>query len=115
LHDALPISWVIEHTGCARLTALARANGFPQNRCLLGVYDFKGDAARYRGLLAQWLRSARHGDLLMCHAGLRAAGQVAHLQARCNEYEVLSGPDFPMLLEQAGVGLAALSRLPPQE
>jgi len=105
--------WLIEHTGCARLSALARANGFPQNRGLLGAYDFKGDAARYRGLLAQWLRAARHGDLLMCHPGLNAPGRVAHLQARCNEYEVLSGPDFPALLEQARVRLAPLSRLPP--
>jgi predicted glycoside hydrolase/deacetylase ChbG (UPF0249 family) len=107
--------WVIEHTGCARLTALARANGYPQNRGLLGVYDFKGDAERYLGLLAQWLHAARHGDLLMCHPGLRTAGPVAHLQARCNEYEVLSGPAFPLLLEQSGIGLAALSRLPPLE
>ena len=44
--------WLIEHTGCAGLTALARADGYPQNFGLLGVYDFKGDAARYRSLLA---------------------------------------------------------------
>src|SRR4030095_15850290 len=98
---------------CAQLAAMALANGFPQNPGLLGVYDFMGDAARYLGLPPQWLRVGRHRALLMCHPGLRAAGQVSHLQARCNEYEVLSGPAFPMLLEQAGIGLAALRRLPP--
>jgi predicted glycoside hydrolase/deacetylase ChbG (UPF0249 family) len=104
--------WLIEHAGCERLSALARANGYPQNRGLLGVYDFEGDAARYLRLLTQWMGAARHGDLLMCHAGLRAPGKVAHSQARCNEYEVLSGPAFPELLAQAGLELAALSRLP---
>jgi predicted glycoside hydrolase/deacetylase ChbG (UPF0249 family) len=107
--------WLIEHAGCKRLTALARANGYPQNRSLLGVYDFKGDSARYLGLLTQWMGAARHGDLLMCHAGLRAPGQVAHAHARCNEHEVLSGPAFPELLAQAGLELAALSRLPRPE
>ena len=107
--------WLIEHTGCAGLAALARANGYPQNRSLLGVYDFKGDAARYLGLLAQWIGAASDGDLLMCHAGLKAPGPVAHLPARCNENEVLSGPAFPALLAQAGLKLAVLSRLPHRE
>lgn len=104
--------WLIEHAGCERLSALARAHGYPQNRRLLGVYDFKGDAARYLALLTQWIGAARHGDLLMCHAGLAAPGEVAHAQARCNEYEVLAGPAFPALLAQNGLALAALSRLP---
>lgn len=112
MHPAGLKPWLIEHTGSRQLAAMARARGYPQNRNLLGVYDFRGDAARYLALLTRWMGVARHGDLLMCHAGLAAPGEVAHAQARRNEYEVLAGPAFPQLLAQAGLALGTLSRLP---
>jgi len=103
--------WVIERLGCKALTASARAAGFAQNGHLLGVYDFQGDAARYRGLLAQWLAAAQEGDLLMCHASLQTQAPDPILAARRNEYEVLAGGAFAELLAREGVEVAPLSRI----
>jgi hypothetical protein len=78
---------------------------------LLGVYDFEGGAARYRGLLAGWLQAARDGDLLMCHAGLpdgpRGAGDPL-AAARAAEFEVLSSPALGLQLTAQRVCLGPL-------
>lgn len=103
--------WVIERLGCEALSASARAGGFGQNGHLLGVYDFQGDAERYRGLLAQWLGAAQDGDVLMCHASLPADAPDAILAARRNEYQVLAGAPFADLLAREGVEVAPLSRI----
>ena len=87
------------------------AHGFAQNNSLIGVYGFTGDAAHYEELLAQWLDMARHGDLLMCHAGGAAAVRDPIQGARHNEWQVLAGPAFAQLLTRKGVALAPLSRL----
>lgn len=102
-------SWLIERLGAQGLCRLAEANGFTHNARLLGVYDFQGDAARYRKLLAQWLARAGEGDLLMCHPALTAPAHDAIAAARLREYEILAGDALPSLLEAAGVQLAPLS------
>jgi predicted glycoside hydrolase/deacetylase ChbG (UPF0249 family) len=106
--------WLIERLGCEALSELAREQGFAQNEALLGIYGFDGDASRYASLLAQWLGMARHGDLLMCHAGGSAAVRDPILDARRNEWQVLAGPAFADLLARGGVALAPLSRLRPR-
>ncbi|MDB5872911.1 MAG: YdjC family protein [Ramlibacter sp.] len=106
--------WLIERLGCKALGRLAHLHGYPQNESLLGVYDFKGDAARYLALLAAWIETAQDGDLLMCHAGLAAAADDPIGPARRNEYEVLSGAAFGELLERSNVSLAPLSQLRPR-
>ena len=93
---------------------MARDHGFAQNESLLGVYGFDGDASRYASLLAHWLGMARHGDLLMCHAGGTATVRDPILGARRNEWQVLAGPAFGDLLARCGVALAPLSRLRPR-
>jgi len=105
--------WLIERLGCRPFSRLADRHGFRQNTALLGVYDFRGGAAGYQGLLAQWIGMAQHGDLLMCHAGLAAPAQDPILGARCDEYQVLAGTAFTGLLAQARVALARLSRMRP--
>lgn len=102
-------SWLIERLGAQRFCQLAEANGFTHNAGLLGVYDFRGDAARYRALLAQWLARAGEGDLLMCHPALSAPAHDAIATARLREYHVLASDALPCLLEAAGVQLAPLS------
>jgi predicted glycoside hydrolase/deacetylase ChbG (UPF0249 family) len=106
--------WLIEWLGCDAFTGLAREHGFPQNESLLGIYDLQGNAPRYASLLAQWLGMARHGDLLMCHAGGSAPVRDPIYQAaRCIERQALASTVFVDLLAQAGVGLTPLSRLKP--
>lgn len=103
--------WLIERLGARGLAELAQAFGYPQNRRLLGVYDFQGDASRFVTLLEQWLAVAITGDLLMCHAGLPSSAPDAIAAARQHEQEVIGGNAFPQLLERAGVVLAPLSEL----
>ncbi|MBX3620748.1 MAG: ChbG/HpnK family deacetylase [Rhizobacter sp.] len=106
---------VIETLGAGGLAVLARAAGYPQNTGLLGVYDFRGGAARYRTLLAAWLHAAAEGDLLMCHpsAAMVLTDPLADplLGARCAEYAVLGGPAFEALRRDAALTLMPMSRI----
>lgn len=104
-------SHVIERLGCAALARAARNHGFAQNAHLLGVYDFNGDAARYLQLMAAWLAAAADGDLLMCHVSTPSSARDGLLQARCNEYAVLSDDGFTELLARNNVEVTTLSRI----
>lgn len=106
--------WLIEWLGCEALSELARTHGFPQNQSLLGIYGFDGDAAHYQGLLSHWLRIARPGDLLMCHASATVTPADPIAGARANEWQVLSSPTFAELLAHEGVRLAPLGRSVPR-
>jgi predicted glycoside hydrolase/deacetylase ChbG (UPF0249 family) len=99
---------VIGLLGAQRLSALAAQAGLPQNRYLLGVYGFDGDAASYERRLAGWLACAQDGDLLMCHPGLAGAGDGI-ADARSREHAVLAGPGFGRLLSQNGLHISPLA------
>lgn len=103
--------WGIELLGARGLASVARRLGCAQNRRLLGVYDFRGGASRYRALLAGWLGSARDGDLLMCHPSKHQHAEDALLEARHAEFRVLSGADFGAMLRDHGVVLQPMSRI----
>lgn len=103
--------WVIEQLGARGLASAARGLGYPQNRHLLGVYDFQGGAARYAALLAAWLHAAGHADLLMCHPSRAAHAADPLIDARNAEFQVLSGADFDTLRADAGVELQPMSRI----
>lgn len=105
---------LIAALGAQGLSRQARRLGFAQNRRLLGVYDFDGDPVRYRQLLAQWLRSCRSGDLLMCHPAVQAFANVAYANARLAEFEVLAGDGFAAMLKDAGVVLAPMRASQPR-
>ncbi|MBS0445665.1 MAG: ChbG/HpnK family deacetylase [Proteobacteria bacterium] len=103
---------VIGWLGAAALGRAAQAAGLAQNAHLLGVYDFAGDAARYRGLLARWLAAAGDGDLLMCHPSL-AAGTAhdALIETRTREYDQLAAPLFSALLANERIVLEPIRRI----
>ena len=101
----------IEALGARAFNASARRMGFAQNNRLLGVYGFKGGTARFRKLLAGWIRSARDADLLMCHAGLRPHQGDPLGAARQAEYEVLAGAEFGAMLRGSAVTLGPMSRI----
>jgi len=101
--------WFIETLGAAELARQARQAGFPQNRALLGVYDFT--PGRFAALLPEWLAAAQDGDLLMCHPSLSAAAPGDHiLAARQAEFEVLAGDGMPALLRGRGITLGRTPR-----
>jgi predicted glycoside hydrolase/deacetylase ChbG (UPF0249 family) len=102
---------LLAQLGSRSLAALAQAHGHAQNQHLLGVYDFAGGAARYRGLLAGWLRAAEDGDLLMSHPAVTAPAADPIGAARRAEFEVLAAPDFAAELQHQGIVLMPLSRL----
>lgn len=95
--------------GGAAMSQAAQRQGFAQNTALLGVYDFQASEARYLQLLESWLKSARHGDLLMCHPG-RGLGDASRMSmARETEYQVLVSPRFGQLLQELHITLGPMS------
>lgn len=102
---------VIEGLGARGLAAAASSLGYPQNRHLLGVYDFQGGRDRYRKLLASWLLSASDGDLLMCHPSLSTLDADPLIDARQAEFDVLSGAEFDADLRAAEVQLGPMSQM----
>jgi predicted glycoside hydrolase/deacetylase ChbG (UPF0249 family) len=103
--------WIIEHLGASGLASLARRSGYPQNRHLLGVYPFAAGSRRYSERLTEWLRAAREGDLLMCHASLAAHDGDAIMAARTEEFQVLADPGLATQLSSAGIQLQPMSRI----
>ncbi|MFG6489988.1 ChbG/HpnK family deacetylase [Roseateles sp. BYS78W] len=94
-HGRVPLKQqAIAALGAKRLAALAREQGYPQNRSLLGVYDFSGPAPDHAYRLADWCDVMADGDLLMTHAAIGAAPGDPIAAARQVEHEVLMGPAF---------------------
>lgn len=101
--------WFIELLGAAELARQARRAGFPQNRALLGIYDFT--PGRFATLLPQWLAMAGDGDLLMCHPSRPVAAPADPiLAARLAEFEVLAADGLPALLRRHGITLGRTPR-----
>jgi hypothetical protein len=104
---------VIESLGGAAMATLMRARSVRHNRRLLGVYDFRGGASRYERLLAEWVRGAQDGDLLMTHPS-SAHQQAQHdplATARLAEADVLGGSGFGEMLHRWGIELAPISQI----
>lgn len=102
---------LISALGSNALRSLARERGFGQNRHLLGVYDFRGGASRYREMLHRWLRAATDGDLLMCHPSAAFAGPDSIIAARVAEFAVFSGDAFAEMLDEQQMQLQPMSRI----
>jgi hypothetical protein len=103
-----PKPWLIEQLGASGLRRLARAAGLTQNAHLLGVYDFSDSPAAYEAHLVRWLREARPGDLLMCHASAVCDAPDPIIAARRNELRMLSSAWFTEQLEKQGLTIARL-------
>ena len=103
--------WIIEALGDSTLNSAARKYGVRQNRHLLGVYDFKGRARRYQGLLQGWLQAATTSDLLMCHLSLTRDPRDALCHSRRAEYEVLASTGIGAFLIKKDIGLQPMSQI----
>ena len=102
---------LIAALGAGGLRRLARAQGWMQNRHLLGVWDFAGDAQRYLALVRGWLRDAKPGDLWMCHPAASTSPGDPIAAARVAEYQVLASPELGALLRDSGVRVLPVSRM----
>lgn len=85
----------------------------PGNGGFAGVRNFAGERP-YGALMRNWLQHAAPGTLIMCHPGLVddaliAADSLSY--PREEEYRFLASDDFPALLRECGVRLAAPSKL----
>jgi hypothetical protein len=102
---------VIAWLGSRALGSAAGRLGYPQNRHLLGVYDFRGGCRRYQALLATWFLSASDGDLLMCHPSQVTNDGDSLSHARQAEFAVLASHEFEAGLRGARLQLAPMSRI----
>jgi len=107
---------IISAMGSNALEKIAASAGIKRARALLGVYDFKGDAPRYAGLMKHWLRLAAPASILMCHPAQAAEPGDPIGVARLQEFSYLSSPDFAQALQHARVrparGTLAMQSLP---
>lgn len=78
--------------GSQALADLAAAQGWAVRQPLLGVYDFRADAARHARLCAQWRQHAPDGAVLMVHPATAADPDDAIGPARLMEWQYWSGP-----------------------
>jgi hypothetical protein len=92
---------LIAALGAGGLRRLARAQGWMQNRHLLGVWDFAGDAQALLALVRGWLRDAKPGDLWMCHPAASTSPGDPIAAARVAEYQVLASPELGALLRDS--------------
>jgi len=93
---------LIAALGAAALRKRAAAQGFVQNRGLVGVYGFDADEERYLQHLQAWLIDAEHRSLLMCHPGLGDLRGDPIAVARRREHNVLGSMDFQLSLLRRG-------------
>lgn len=100
---------LIQFLGSRRFAQLARARGFALNQGFLGVYDFEGGRDGYQQLLELWLRSARDGDLLMCHPAFGDGGPDALGAQRAAEFEVLASEALGRILQRDNITLGPLA------
>jgi len=107
---------IISAMGANAIEKIAGSAGITRARTLLGVYDFKGDATRYGGLMQRWLRLAAPASILMCHPAQAAEPGDPIGVARLQEFSYLSSPDFAQALQNARVrparGALAMQGLP---
>jgi hypothetical protein len=96
---------VIAAMGANELESAANKAGFTGAGALLGIYDFKGDQARYTWHMDVWLGLAPEGCIIMCHPALAAEPGDAIGIARAQEFAYLSGDEFASALELSGVKL----------
>jgi predicted glycoside hydrolase/deacetylase ChbG (UPF0249 family) len=102
---------VIEAMGASAMERQAQRAGFAHNRTLLGVYDFRGGVDRYRALLADWLRQAEDGDLLMAHVATAPVPGDEIAAPRVVEWQVFSQDGFDGAVRGAGVEVARMSAI----
>jgi predicted glycoside hydrolase/deacetylase ChbG (UPF0249 family) len=94
---------VIGMLGADSLAELARQEGFPASRCLVGVYGFNLQRPAYLAKVRQWLEAGCDGSVFMCHPSTRASAKDPIGAARRVELGVLAGEAYVEAVGRAGV------------
>lgn len=97
---------VLQLSGAGALKRLLVKKGIPHNSSFSGVYPF-GAAHQYGNFFRQFLGEVDDRGLILCHPGVAdgdAQDPLRHV--RPHELAWLSGPDFPLACQAAGVRLA---------
>jgi predicted glycoside hydrolase/deacetylase ChbG (UPF0249 family) len=99
-------SRVITAMGANALQKLAQGARIGCTPSLAGVYDFRGDTARYAALMAHWLQTSPEGGLIMCHPSSQAQADDGPGPARTREFGYLRSDEFLQALTHARVRIA---------
>lgn len=108
-------SRIIHWLGAEALKNAAKQAGFKVSPCLLGVYDFEGDAADYQAYWLTWARQLKQcpapteyslPPVLMCHPAkpfdkIDSSDPIA--LARIIEWQVMQSPGFYTWLSKAEI------------
>jgi predicted glycoside hydrolase/deacetylase ChbG (UPF0249 family) len=108
---------VIGMLGADALAEVARQEGFPASRGLVGVYGFNLQRPAYLAKVRRWLETGADGSVFMCHPSTRASSKDPIGAARRIELGVLAGEAYAEALSSAGVtaarGTAIFKARPP--
>jgi predicted glycoside hydrolase/deacetylase ChbG (UPF0249 family) len=104
-------SRVIAALGAGALQKIAQRRRIPCAANLSGVYDFRGDSARYAALMSHWLQTSPEGCLIMCHPSSQSVSDDGPGPARLREFDYLKSDAFLQALSHAQVRLARGSDL----
>jgi chitin disaccharide deacetylase len=102
---------ILKHLGGTALATYLMKAKIATNQGFAGVYGF--DTENYSGQVAEWLKHAQKGMLMMCHPGTAAPENDPIGAQRPVEYRFLSSPDFSAMLDMNGVELKRLSEILP--
>ncbi len=97
---------VIALLGADGLAELAREEGFPASRCLVGVYRFDLQRSAYLAKVRQWLGTGPDGTVFMCHPSARPSSKDPIGAARRVELGVLAGETYADLVARSGVTIS---------
>jgi predicted glycoside hydrolase/deacetylase ChbG (UPF0249 family) len=99
-------SRIIAWMGASALEKEAAQAGIPRAGALFGIYNLKGDAQRYAGLMTHWLNHASAGSILMCHPAVATEPDDEIGVARVQEFVYLASAEFEAALSLAKVQIA---------
>jgi predicted glycoside hydrolase/deacetylase ChbG (UPF0249 family) len=93
---------VIGLMGAAALNRLALEAGLPHSNWLTGIYDFSPEGSPFLSRMTEWLDQSRTAQavVLMCHPGMATSDADDPIaSARAREFDMLSSPAWPRLLQ----------------
>ncbi len=89
--------------GAPSLLELARLQGFPTSKCLVGVYGFDLRREAYLAKVRKWLESSPDGTVFMCHPSSKPSAKDPIGAARRMELGVLAGQSYVDAIVRASV------------
>ncbi|MBV8211562.1 MAG: ChbG/HpnK family deacetylase [Burkholderiaceae bacterium] len=97
---------VIGLLGAGALAELARSQGFPTSKWLVGSYGFQPKRDTYMAKVRWWLHASGDGTVFMCHPSTRPSSKDPIGPARRMELGVLAGQAYADALSNSGVTVA---------